>query len=612
MIEEELRGIVRDLMVEKFDVDSDVDVSVQPTRQEVEGDLTVVLFPLLKVARMNPMQLGEMLGEELVEKCDDVVSFEIVKGFLNLKLRDAFWLNILQEAGLQASYGKWPSTGEKIIVEFSSPNTNKPLHLGHIRNILLGSSLAHILEARGHEVVRTQVINDRGIAICKSMVIQRDFMARESPESTGKKGDHYVGDLYVRFETEFQAEYADWQNSPKAEEVYAAQSEENEDRAAFFKRWKNEYFNQFSEIGRKAKDMLLAWEAGETDVIKLWERMNSWVYKGFEETYRRLGVEFDLDYYESETYSLGNTYVDEGLAAGTFEKKEDGSVWVDLTDRDLDEKILRRADGTSLYITQDIGTAQKRYEDFGQDRMIYVVGNEQEYHFQVLFEILDLLNAPYADQCFHLSYGMVDLPDGKMKSREGNVVDADDLMNEVVEQAQENALERGDLSDLEESERLEIFRRVGMAALKFYIIKVNPQKGMVYNPEASLDLQGQTGPYIQNAYVRIQSIFRKVGCPDVNKLPTEYDWAPQERAVVSAIYQFPAVIAEAADRYDPSHVAHYAYDLAKLFHKFYHDISIQRAESEGDQHLRLILCQAVAAVLEKSMGLLGMEMPQRM
>jgi len=612
MIEEELREIVRDLMVEKFDVDSNLEVSVQATRQEVEGDLTVVLFPLLKVARMNPMQLGEMLGEQLVEKCEKVVSFSIVKGFLNLKLSDAFWIQILQDAGLKASYGVWPSTGEKIIVEFSSPNTNKPLHLGHIRNILLGSSLAHILEARGHEVVRTQVINDRGIAICKSMVIQRDFMEGASPESTGKKGDHYVGDLYVRFETEFQAEYAEWQNSPQGEELFAAQSEENEDRSAFFKRWKNEYFNQFSKIGREAKDMLLAWEAGETDVIELWQRMNSWVYEGFEKTYRRLGVGFDLDYYESETYSLGNTYVDEGLAEGIFKKKEDGSVWVDLTDRDLDEKILRRSDGTSLYITQDIGTAQKRYEDFKQDRMVYVVGNEQEYHFQVLFEILDLLKAPYADQCFHLSYGMVDLPDGKMKSREGNVVDADDLMNEVVEQAQANALERGDLSDLDESDRMEIFRRVGMAALKFYIIKVNPQKRMVYNPEASLDLQGQTGPYIQNAYVRIQSIFRKVGCPDVNKMPEKYDWAPQERAVVSAVYQFPAVIAEAADRYDPSHVAHYAYDLAKLFHKFYHDISIQRAESEEKQHLRLILCQAVAAVLEKSMGLLGMEMPQRM
>src|SRR6056297_2875624 len=461
MIEEELREIVRDLMVEKFDVDSNLEVSVQATRQEVEGDLTVVLFPLLKVARMNPMQLGEMLGEQLVEKCEKVVSFSIVKGFLNLKLSDAFWIQILQDAGLKASYGVWPSTGEKIIVEFSSPNTNKPLHLGHIRNILLGSSLAHILEARGHKVVRTQVINDRGIAICKSMVIQRDFMEGASPESTGKKGDHYVGDLYVRFETEFQAEYAEWQNSPQGEELFAAQSEENEDRSAFFKRWKNEYFNQFSKIGREAKDMLLAWEAGETDVIELWQRMNSWVYEGFEKTYRRLGVGFDLDYYESETYSLGNTYVDEGLAEGIFKKKADGSVWVDLTDRDLDEKILRRSDGTSLYITQDIGTAQKRFEDFGQDRMIYVVGNEQEYYFQVLFEVLDLLEASYANQCYHLSYGMVDLPHGKMKSREGNVVDADDLMNEVVQQAEENALERGDLSDLDESDRMEIFRRVG-------------------------------------------------------------------------------------------------------------------------------------------------------
>lgn len=612
MIEDKLREVVRNFMIERYGASDDLDIAVQPTRQEVSGDLTVVLFPLLKVARTNPVQLGGLVGEVLVESCEEVASFEVVKGFLNVKLSDSFWLKTIESAGLDPDFGKWTSRGEKTIVEFSSPNTNKPLHLGHIRNILLGSSLANILDYSGQEVIRTQVINDRGIAICKSMVIQRDFMDGATPDSEGKKGDHYVGDLYVRFEQEFKAEYLQWQETPKAKEVYASESKEGEQAETFFKRWKNQYFNQFSILGAKAKEMLLAWEAGEPAVIDLWKKMNSWVYAGFEETYRRLGVSFDLNYYESETYSLGNTYVDQGLKSGLFEKKEDGSIWVDLTDRGLDEKILRRADGTSLYITQDIGTAQKRFEDFGQDRMIYVVGNEQEYHFQVLFEILDLIDASYADGCYHLSYGMVDLPDGKMKSREGNVVDADDLMNEVIQQAEENAKERGDLSDLSEEERRTIYQRVGMAALKFFIIKVNPQKRMVFNPEASLDLQGQTGPYIQNAFVRIQSIFRKVGCPDVNKLPSAYDWAPQERAVVSAIHQFPNVIAESADRYDPSHVAHYAYDLAKLFHKFYHDISIQRAESKAEQNVRLLLCQAVAAVLEKSMGLLGMEMPQRM
>ena len=612
MIEDKIRERVHHIMVESFGADSSVEIAVQPTRQEVDGDLTVVLFPLLKVAKMNPVQLGEMIGQQLIKDCAEIAAFGVVKGFLNLSLTDAYWLELLQKAGLDASFGMGNATGEKVIVEYSSPNTNKPLHLGHIRNILLGSSLANILEARGHEVVRTQVINDRGIAICKSMVVQREFMEGQDPKTAGKKGDHYVGDLYVRFEKEFQKEYAEWQESDIAEEVYSSHAKDEESRSAFFKRWKNDYFNQYSKFGRQAKDMLLAWEEGDEEVMALWKRMNSWVYKGFETTYDRLGVDFDLDYFESETYSLGNRYVDEGLSNGLFEKKQDGSVWVDLSGRGLDEKILRRADGTSLYITQDIGTAQKRYEDFAQDRMIYVVGNEQEYHFQVLFEILDLLDAPYAKHCFHLSYGMVDLPDGKMKSREGNVVDADDLMSEVVAQAKENALERGDLSELAEEERDEIFRRVGMAALKFFIIKVNPQKRMVFNPEASLDLQGQTGPYIQNAFVRIQSIFRKVGCPDVNKLPESYEWSPQERAVVSAIHQFPAVILEASDRYDPSHVAHYAYDLAKLFHKFYHDISIQRAESDAVQHLRLILCQAVASVLEKSMGLLGMEMPQRM
>lgn len=612
MIEEELREKVHDFMVDSFDAESGVEISVEPTRQDVEGDLTIVLFPLLKVARMNPVQLGQQMGEKLVAECSDVREFSVVKGFLNVTLEDSFWLNKLIEAGMDPSYGNGEATNEKIIVEFSSPNTNKPLHLGHIRNILLGSSLANILEARGHEVVRTQVINDRGIAICKSMVIQQEYMPKEGPESAGMKGDQYVGDLYVRFETEFQAEYAEWKESPIAKKIFLENSKEGEGRDNFFPRWKNEYFNRYSEIGRKAKDMLLAWENGDDDIIELWKTMNSWVYEGFEITYERLGVDFDVNYYESETYTLGNSLVDEGLGNKIFEQKDDGSVWVDLRERNLDEKILRRADGTSLYITQDIGTAMKRYSDYKQDRMIYVVGNEQEYHFQVLFEILDMLNATFADQCFHLSYGMVDLPDGRMKSREGNVVDADDLMDEVITQARENAKERGDLSDLEQQDQNEIFRRIGLAALKYFIIKVNPQKRMVFNPEASLDLQGQTGPYIQNAYVRIQSIFKKVGCPVREKLPASYGWAPQERALLNSIYQFPSVIEESAERYDPSHVAHYAYDLAKLFHKFYHDISIQRAESEEDKHLRLTLCQAVAAVLEKSMGLLGMEMPKRM
>ncbi len=613
MIEKALQEKVSAYVKSHFEADvPSNEIVIQPTRKEFAGDVTVVLFPLLKMARMNPVQLGNQLGEFLESEVDEVVASEVVKGFLNLSFSDNFWKDAIVSAGLDADYGQWPATSEKIVVEFSSPNTNKPLHLGHIRNILLGSSIANILEVRGHDVIRTQVVNDRGIAICKSMLIQREMAGGATPQSKDQKGDHYVGDLYVQFEVEFQKEYAEWQASEKGEQIYSEESQEGEDRKTFFKRWKNEFFNQYSSWGQKAKELLLLWEAGDEEVMELWRTMNSWVYDGFETTYEKLGVDFDANYYESETYKLGNEYVDEGLERGLFFQKPDGSIWVDLTDRKLDEKILRRADGTSLYITQDIGTAQKRYEDFGQDRMIYVVGNEQEYHFQVLFEILDLLGAPYSDGCFHLSYGMVDLPDGKMKSREGKVVDADDLMEEVIEQAKENSEDRGDLVELGAEERNEIYRRVGLAALKFFIIKVNPQKRMIFDPAASLDVQGQTGPYIQNAYVRIQSIFRKLGCPDRSALPSTYEWQPQERALAAAVNQYPAAIAEAADRYDPSHIANYAYDLAKLFHKFYHDISIQRESNAEVRQLRLMLCQAVAAVLEKSMLLLGIEMPERM
>jgi arginyl-tRNA synthetase len=613
MIEKALQEKVSAFVKSNFEADVPPnEIVIQPTRKEFVGDVTVVLFPLLKVARMNPVQLGTQLGEFLESEVEDVVASEVVKGFLNLSYSDEFWKDAIVSAGLDADFGQWPSTDEKIVVEFSSPNTNKPLHLGHIRNILLGSSIANILEVRGHDVIRTQVVNDRGIAICKSMVVQKEMAGDATPQSKGQKGDHYVGDLYVQFEVEFQKEYAEWQSTDKGEQIYSEEGREGEERDSFFSRWKNEYFNQYSSWGQKAKELLLQWEAGDEKVMELWTRMNGWVYEGFKTTYDKLAVDFDANYYESETYKLGNEYVNEGLDRGLFFKKEDGSIWVDLTERKLDEKILRRGDGTSLYITQDIGTAQKRYEDFEQDRMIYVVGNEQEYHFQVLFEILDLLDAPYADGCFHLSYGMVDLPDGKMKSREGKVVDADDLMEEVIDQAEENSEERGDLVELDSEARNEIYRRVGLAALKFFIIKVHPQKRMVFDPAASLDVQGQTGPYIQNAYVRIQSIFRKLGCPDQAQLPAVYEWQVQERALAAAVYQYPAVIAEAADRYDPSHVANYAYDLAKLFHKFYHDISIQREPKAEVRQLRLMLCQAVAAVLEKSMSLLGIEMPERM
>lgn len=612
-MEELIKKYVGSYLSEQFNWEGTANqISIQQTRKEFEGELTVVLFPFLKIAKMSPDQLGQYLGEYLVEELAFIDRFNVVKGFLNLRFSDHHWISFIGEALSDVDFGKGQDTGEKILVEFSSPNTNKPLHLGHIRNILLGASISNILEEAGHQVIRTQVINDRGIAICKSMLAWKKFGEGKTPASVGIKGDHFVGQFYVAFEQAFQKEYKVWQDSREAKELLQEQLKQNESETEFFSRFKNQYFNEYSELGGEAKQLLREWENGEPEAVSLWKQMNDWVYQGFDTTYAALDVHFDKNYYESDTYLIGKKYVEKGKEQGLFYSKEDGSVWVDLEERKLDHKILLRADGTSLYITQDIGTAQERYQDFGMNRMIYVVGDEQEYHFQVLFEILDLLQADYAKNCYHLAYGMVDLPSGKMKSREGTVVDADDLIADVIEEARLNAGERGELSGLPEDFQNDVYRMVGLAALKFFILRVGPKRRMVFDPKESVDLQGQTGPYIQNAYVRIQSIFRKLRQPKENPLSLNYELKDQERSLANELSRYADIVKEAAEQYDPSIIANYAYDLAKMYHKFYHDISINREEDIQVQEFRLQLSGLVSEVLKKSMALLGIEMPERM
>lgn len=621
-------------------------VSISPTRKEFEGDYTVVVFPYTKLARKKPEQIGEELGNYLMEKVEHISGFNVIKGFLNLEISDSYWSAFLEGIYADERYGRQPDNGQKVMVEFSSPNTNKPLHLGHIRNILLGWSTSQILEAAGYDVTKVQVVNDRGIAICKSMLAWQRFGDGKTPASTGQKSDHFVGQYYVKFEQEFKEEYKAWQSSPQGRQAFAnwkadeeavkkAEKELQEkarkakakaereardfdpsaytlEKHFFGTVYKNTYFNQQSDLGQAAKEMLLRWEAGDEETIALWKRMNGWVYEGFEATYHQLGVDFDKLYYESDTYLLGKDAIEQGLKGGVFYKKEDGSVWIDLTDAKLDHKLVLRSDGTSVYITQDIGTAQERYKDFGADKMVYVVADEQDYHFQVLFETLKRLGEPYADGLYHLSYGMVDLPSGKMKSREGTVVDADDLMAEVIAEARSNTQERDTLSDLSESDRETIIRQVGLAALKFFIIKVQPQKRMVFDPKESVDMQGQTGPYVQNAYVRIQSVLRKGGDQNLTAASDYKSLETIEKALANQLYAFPSIIQDAADNYDPSGVANFCYDLAKQYHRFYHDFSILNAESEAAKAFRLKLSHAVANTLKTGMALLGIEMPQRM
>jgi len=579
------------------------DLLVTSTRKEHKGDYTLVTFAIAKSLRQSPPQIAAVVGEHMVRHRAWISSTEVVQGFLNISISPAFWSSLLSEMKAQADFWKPKHQPEKILVEFSSPNTNKPLHLGHIRNILLGWSMSKIFSTCGHDVKRVQIVNDRGIAICKSMLAWQRFGEGMTPERAGIKSDHFVGDWYVRFEKEFSAEYKAWQEEKEAKELFSKRTKQDVGSVEFFKEYKNTYFNSFSRLGMEARNLLLKWEAHDPETLALWKRMNGWVYAGFEETYKKLGVDFTKLYFESETYLLGKDLIEEGLQRGVFYKKEDGSVWVDLTTEGLDHKLLLRSDGTSVYMTQDLGTAQKRYDEFGAERMVYVVADEQNYHFQALFAIMAKLGAPYAKGLYHLSYGMVDLPEGKMKSREGTVIDADDLIADVIEEASQAANDR-DMTDED------IIRRIGMAALKFFIIKVDPRKRMTFDPKASVDLHGQTGPYIQNAYVRIQSILRKAPVEEGNY--EGYVLNDDEKLLLNMLGQCTQVIDAAAREYNPAHVANYAYALAKEYHRYYHDIKVLQAESGEAKSFRLALIRLVGLVLEGTMDLLGIEMPERM
>lgn len=586
---------------------------INETRKEFNGDYTIVIFPLVKILRKSPQEIGKTLGEWLVENDPDIIDHETIQGFLNLTFSDIFWKNQLDSILNTDNYGTFPTNGQKVMVEFASPNTNKPLHLGHIRNILLGWSCSKILRANGYDVIKTQIINDRGIAICKSMLAWQKFGNGETPASSHIKGDHFVGDFYVRFEQELMTEYKNFQQSSEGQDLIQSVKKSDLDDEAFWKEYKNKYFNEHSHLGAEARKMLIDWENGDLKTRALWEQMNGWVYEGFDITYNKLGVDFDKLYYESQTYLLGKKTVTDGLTKGVFYTQGDGSVWIDLEDAGMDKKIILRSDGTSVYITQDIGTAQQRYADFGIDKMVYTVADEQDYHFKVLFEVMKRLGEPYADGLHHLSYGMVDLPTGKMKSREGTVVDADDLIADVIQEAKDMSAERGEITSLPKDEQEEILRKIGMGALKFFIIKVQAKKRMIFDPKESVDMQGQTGPYIQNAYVRIQSIKRKANVQDQNQQWAEYKvLLEQEKILINHLLQYPSIVKMAGSQLDPSSIANFAYDLAKDFHRFYHDVRILNAETAEAKAFRSILCDQVGMVLASALDLLGIETPDRM
>jgi arginyl-tRNA synthetase len=564
----------------------------QATRKEFDGDITLVVFGLLRTIKGNPVQIGEAIGKELVKQLEWVIGYNVVKGFLNIEIADAFFINELDRISSSANYGTvaLTDTSPTVLVEYSSPNTNKPLHLGHVRNNLLGYSVANILEASGNKVIKTQIINDRGIHICKSMVAWQDFGNGETPDSTGLKGDKLVGNYYVLFDKKYKEEIANLIGQGKTEE------EAKSDAPLFV----------------KAQQMLRLWEAGDQDVVSLWKTMNSWVYKGFEATYQAMGVSFDSYYYESETYLLGKDLIEDGLSRSIFYKKEDGSVWVDLSDEGLDEKLLLRSDGTAVYMTQDLGTALQRYRDNPtMTGLVYTVGNEQDYHFQVLFLVLKKLGYYWAQSLFHLSYGMVDLPEGKMKSREGTVVDADDLMVEMQQTAQSIAEDLGKLDGLSSDEKSSLYQSIGMGALKYFILKVDPKKRILFDPKSSVDFAGNTGPFIQYTYARIQSILRKAD-QDQHKLDSQLILDPREKEIIKHLMVYPSIIQQAAKAYSPAVVANYSYDLVKLFNSFYQNLSIL-GETEGSvKALRVSLSTEVSSVLKDSLALLGIQAPSRM
>lgn len=565
-------------------------VAPSATKKEFEGDLTVVVFPLLKISRKAPDATATEIGEWIGKNIDAVERFNVVKGFLNITVSPAFWLGLLHEIAADPDFGirKADDSSDLVMVEYSSPNTNKPLHLGHVRNNLLGYSLSQILKANGHKVVKTNIVNDRGIHICKSMLAWKKWGENATPESAGKKGDHLIGDFYVAFDKHYKAELKEIMERENISE------EEAEKKSALM---------------TEAREMLRKWEAGDEEVRGLWKMMNGWVYAGFDETYRRLGVDFDKIYYESDTYLEGKDLVLGGIEKGIMYRKDDGSVWADLTGDGLDHKLLLRADGTSVYMTQDIGTAKLRYQDFPIDKMIYVVGNEQNYHFQVLSLLLDKLGFKWGKDLTHFSYGMVELPEGKMKSREGTVVDADDLIDTMVASAAEMGAER--FAEMPAEESAEISRMVGLGALKYFLLKVDPRKNMLFNPKESIDFNGNTGPFIQYTYARIRSVIRKAEGFDPAVTPQSEPNA-KESVLIQKVADFPSVVAEAGRNYSPALIANYAYDLAKEYNQFYHDYSILREENEQKRNLRLLLSMTVGRTLKSAMSLLGIEMPERM
>lgn len=578
-------------------------VQLQKTRSNFEGHLTLVVFPFLKISKKRPEDTAQELGQYLSQHCEAIANFNVVKGFLNLVIAPQAWIGLLNDIHADAHFGHQQATAGSplVMIEYSSPNTNKPLHLGHVRNNLLGWSLAQIMEANGNRVVKTNIVNDRGIHICKSMLAWLKWGNGITPEKAGKKGDHLIGDFYVAFDKHYKAE------CEKLATQYMAEGMEKE---AAEEKAKNE-----APLMKEAHEMLVKWEHGDTEVRALWEKMNSWVYAGFDETYKTMGVSFDKIYYESDTYLKGKQKVEEGLAKGLFFRKEDNSVWADLTDEGLDQKLLLRSDGTSVYMTQDIGTADMRFKDFSIDKMIYVVGNEQNYHFQVLSILLDRLGYKWGKNLVHFSYGMVELPNGKMKSREGTVVDADDLMAEMIADARKTSDELGKFHDMDEAEKAEIARIVGLGALKYFILKVDARKNMLFNPAESIDFNGNTGPFIQYTYARIRSIMRKAaeqGIALPSTLPAEAPLNDKEIELIQKMNDYGAAVEQAGKDYSPSGIANYCYELTKDFNQFYHDYSILNAEDKEQKTVRLVLAANVAKIIRNGMALLGIEVPERM
>jgi arginyl-tRNA synthetase len=592
--------VLEDKLIEAIEVlyGSKIDhnlVQIQPTKKEFTGDFTIIVFPLTRVSRKKPEETGEELGQWLTNNTEQIKNFNVIKGFLNISLDDSFWIESLNNASGCKNFGiiEQSESSPLYMVEFSSPNTNKPLHLGHVRNNLLGDSLCRILEADGKKVIRTNIVNDRGIHICKSMLAWQKWGNGETPESSGKKGDHLVGDYYVAFDKHYKQELKELEASGMSKEQAEASS----------------------TLMAEAREMLLKWESGDSEVRNLWATMNSWVYAGFDETYKKMGVRFDKIYYESQTYLPGKEKVLEGLEKGIFFRKEDGSVWADLTSEGLDEKVLLRSDGTSVYMTQDIGTASLRFSEYPIDKMIYVVGNEQNYHFQVLSKLLDKVGFSWGKDLVHFSYGMVELPEGKMKSREGTVVDADDLMEEMIGTARETSAELGKLDGLSDEEAFSISEMVGLGALKYFILKVDPRKNMTFNPKESIDFNGNTGPFIQYTHARICSVLRKgeesgIVIPDSADISLKL--SDKELYLIRLINSFPGIIKESADNLTPSTIANYLYDLAKEYNQFYHDFSILREQDTQIRSFRLLLSGLTAGVIRTGMNLLGIEVPERM